>query len=97
MKYALYTGCVAKSAAKELLVSTYEVCAKLGIELAEMKDASCCGAGVLGEDNPIVENDSPENRATNERIMIVPVGAIELEAMELESPEGNDGQENNDE
>ncbi len=50
-----------------------------------------------GEDNPMVENDSPENRATNERIMIVPVGAIELESMELESPEGNDGQENDDE
>jgi len=54
MKYALFTGCVAKGAGQELLVATNLVCAKLGIELAEMKDASCCGAGVLGEDNPIV-------------------------------------------
>lgn len=43
-----------------------------------------------GEDNPVVDNDSPENRAQNERIMIVPVGAIEFEAMELETPDGNE-------
>lgn len=54
MKYALYTGCVAKGASRELLNATYLACEKLGIELAEMKDAACCGAGVIGEDNPMV-------------------------------------------
>jgi len=54
MKYALYTGCVAKGAGRELLVSTYLACEKLGIELVEMKDAACCGAGVISEDNPLV-------------------------------------------
>ena len=54
MKYALFTGCVAKGAGQELLVATNLACAKLGIELVEMTDASCCGAGVIGEDNPIV-------------------------------------------
>lgn len=54
MKYALFTGCVAKGAARELLVAAEAACKSLGIELAEMKDASCCGAGVLGEDNPMV-------------------------------------------
>ena len=49
-----------------------------------------------GEDSPIVENDSPENRATNERIMIVPVGAIEFDSMELETPKGNDGEDSNE-
>jgi succinate dehydrogenase / fumarate reductase cytochrome b subunit len=54
MKYALYTGCVAKGAGREMLVSAQLACAELGIELAEMTDAACCGAGVIGEDNPIV-------------------------------------------
>jgi len=54
MKYALYTGCVAKGAGRELLVSTKFACEKLGIELVEMTDAACCGAGVISEDNPLV-------------------------------------------
>jgi succinate dehydrogenase / fumarate reductase cytochrome b subunit len=54
MKYALFTGCVAKGAGQELLAATYLACEKLGIELVEMTDAACCGAGVIGEDNPMV-------------------------------------------
>ncbi len=54
MKYALYTGCVAKGAGRELLAATYKACEKLEIELDEMTDAACCGAGVIGEDNPMV-------------------------------------------
>lgn len=54
MKYALYTGCVAKGAGRELLTATFKACAKLGIELVEMTNAACCGAGVIGEDNPMV-------------------------------------------
>ena len=49
-KYALFTGCVAKGAGRELLTATEAVCEKLSIELAEMTDASCCGAGVISED-----------------------------------------------
>ncbi len=51
MKYALYTGCVAKGACRELLTSTYALADKLGITLVELKNASCCGAGVISEDN----------------------------------------------
>lgn len=54
MKYALYTGCVAKGAGRELLVATYSACAKLGIGLVEMTAAACCGAGVISEDNPML-------------------------------------------
>jgi succinate dehydrogenase / fumarate reductase cytochrome b subunit len=54
MKYALFTGCVAKGAGRENLVATTLACEKLGIELVEMKDAACCGAGVISEDNPLV-------------------------------------------
>jgi len=52
MKYALFTGCVAKGAARELLTSTHAVAKKLGITLVELKNVSCCGAGVITEDNP---------------------------------------------
>lgn len=54
MKYALYPGCVAKGAGRELLAATYAACARLGIELVEMTAASCCGAGVVSEDNPML-------------------------------------------
>ena len=56
LKYALFTGCVAKGAGRELLTATELVCGKLGIELFEMKDAACCGAGVGGEDNVMVSD-----------------------------------------
>lgn len=52
MKYALYTGCVAKGAGRELLTATLLAADRLGIHLEEMTDASCCGAGVIQEDNP---------------------------------------------
>jgi len=52
VKYALYTGCVAKGAGRELLTATTLAAERLGISLEEMTDASCCGAGVIHEDNP---------------------------------------------
>lgn len=54
MKYALYTGCVAKGAGRELLTATMLAAERLGIQLDDMTDASCCGAGVIQEDNPIL-------------------------------------------
>lgn len=54
MKYAYYPGCVAKSSAHELYNSTAVVAGKLGIELAELTAASCCGAGVVNERNSLL-------------------------------------------
>jgi len=54
MKYALYTGCVAKGAGAELLTSTNIAADRLGITLVDMNDVSCCGAGVIHEDNPML-------------------------------------------
>lgn len=51
MRYALYTGCVAKGACRELLKSTYALANALGIVLVELKNVSCCGAGVITEEN----------------------------------------------
>ncbi len=47
LKYALFTGCTAKESTPEQLMSTYAVADKLGIELVELTEASCCGASHL--------------------------------------------------
>ncbi|HTN42261.1 MAG TPA: CoB--CoM heterodisulfide reductase iron-sulfur subunit B family protein [Nitrospiria bacterium] len=52
MKYALYTGCAAKGACPELYQSTMLVTKRLGLEVVEMLNAACCGAGVITEADP---------------------------------------------
>ena len=52
MKYALYTGCAAKGACPELYQSTLPVAERLGIQMDELVDAACCGAGVITEGDP---------------------------------------------
>lgn len=54
MKFALFTGCVAKGATRELMLATIKSAEGLGIDFVEMKSAACCGAGVLSEKNPIL-------------------------------------------
>ena len=46
-RFAFYTGCVAKGSCPELYTSTVKVCKRLGIELEELRDVGCTGAGVL--------------------------------------------------
>lgn len=52
MKVAFWPGCVSKGACPELYVSTHKVAEALGIELYELTEAPCTGAGVLSEQNP---------------------------------------------
>ena len=52
MRVAFWPGCVSKGACPELYVSTQKVAEALGLELLELYEAPCCGAGVLGEQNP---------------------------------------------
>lgn len=56
MKFAFYPGCVAQGAARELKASTEALAKKLGIELVPMPSATCCGAGVITEQNPALSN-----------------------------------------
>ena len=51
MKYAFWPGCVALGGTPELYQSTMLVLDRLGIEVVEMKNATCTGAGVLQERN----------------------------------------------
>ena len=52
MKVAFYPGCVSKGACPELYVSAKAIAKPLGLELEELTEAPCTGAGVLGEQNP---------------------------------------------
>lgn len=54
MKFALFTGCVAKGATRELMLATMKSAEGLGIDFVEMKSAACCGAGVVSEKNPVL-------------------------------------------
>jgi succinate dehydrogenase / fumarate reductase cytochrome b subunit len=47
LRYALFTGCTAKQSTPEQYMSTMAVAEKLGIELVELVEASCCGASHL--------------------------------------------------
>jgi succinate dehydrogenase / fumarate reductase cytochrome b subunit len=47
MKFAFYTGCVSRGGCPELYTAIVKVTGRLGIELDELKDVSCNGAGVL--------------------------------------------------
>jgi succinate dehydrogenase / fumarate reductase cytochrome b subunit len=52
MKVAFYPGCVSKGACPELYVSAMAIAEPLGLQLEELTEAPCTGAGVLGEQNP---------------------------------------------
>ena len=47
MKYAFYPGCVSRGGCPELYPSAVKVAGKLGLDLEELKDVGCTGAGVL--------------------------------------------------
>jgi succinate dehydrogenase / fumarate reductase cytochrome b subunit len=52
VKVAFYPGCVSKGACPELYVSAKAIAGPLGLELKELVEAPCTGAGVLSEQNP---------------------------------------------
>lgn len=52
MKVAFYPGCVSKGACPELYVAANAIAEPLGLELRELTEAPCTGAGVLSEQNP---------------------------------------------
>lgn len=54
LRYAFFPGCVSRGACKELYDATTIIAPLLGIELVELKTASCCGAGVIQEREPVL-------------------------------------------
>ncbi|MGH2960170.1 MAG: heterodisulfide reductase-related iron-sulfur binding cluster, partial [Solirubrobacterales bacterium] len=51
MKVAYWPGCVSRGFTPELHGSMELVAPKVGLELAELDRANCCGAGVIAEHN----------------------------------------------
>lgn len=51
MRYGYYPGCASQVITKEYNTATRQVCKVLGITLVEMKDANCCGAGLMTDYN----------------------------------------------
>ncbi|HEY9849392.1 MAG TPA: CoB--CoM heterodisulfide reductase iron-sulfur subunit B family protein [Leptolyngbyaceae cyanobacterium] len=56
LKYAYFPGCVAQGACRELYQSTAVLTRALGIELIELKKASCCGSGTFKEESQLLED-----------------------------------------
>ncbi|MBW4681433.1 MAG: CoB--CoM heterodisulfide reductase iron-sulfur subunit B family protein [Microcoleus vaginatus WJT46-NPBG5] len=56
LRYAYFPGCVAQGACRELYQSTQILTETLGIELIELKKASCCGSGTFKEDSQLLED-----------------------------------------
>lgn len=54
MRFAYYPGCVAKGNCPELNQSTRAIAPLLGMELVELKEAPCCGSGVINSQNPVL-------------------------------------------
>ena len=50
MAYAFFPGCVSRGGCPELYPAARAVCEKLNIELAELTDVGCSGAGVLSQE-----------------------------------------------
>ncbi len=50
MRYAFYPGCVSRGGCPELYPSAVTVAARLGLELEELSDVGCNGAGVLSRE-----------------------------------------------
>ena len=56
MKYAYFPGCSALEEEKELDVSARLTAEALGIELVDVPQFSCCGAGLIHEEDPHLED-----------------------------------------
>ncbi len=55
MKYSLYPGCAGEATAKEAWLATRRVMDFLGLDFTENDAYSCCGAGVVDEEDPEFE------------------------------------------
>ena len=55
MKYSLYPGCAGEATTKEAWLATTRVLDFLGMDVTENNAYSCCGAGVVEEEDPEFE------------------------------------------
>jgi len=55
MKYVLYPGCAGEATAREALAATRRLLDALDIDVSENAAFSCCGAGIVEEEDPEFE------------------------------------------
>ena len=72
MRLAYYPGCVAQATGRELDLATRWVARKVGIELVEFPNFSCCGSGFIDESNAVL------NVALNARNLAIAEKAASL-------------------
>ncbi len=95
MKLAYYPGCVAQESGKELDLATRWVAKKIGLELVEFPNFSCCGSGFVDEANRTLNvamnarNLAIAERAGLELLTVCSTctGMLRLANVELASPE----------
>ena len=58
MKYSLYPGCAGEATAKEAWLATSSVLDFLGMDVTENNTYSCCGAGIVEEDEGVTVNSN---------------------------------------
>jgi succinate dehydrogenase / fumarate reductase cytochrome b subunit len=69
MRYAFWPGCVSRGGTPELYPAATAVAAKIGMELVDLEQANCTGAGVLGERNEeLVDTLNARNFAIAEQM-----------------------------
>ena len=69
MRYAFWPGCVSKAGTPELFPAATAVANKIGMDLVELDQANCTGAGVLGERNEeLVDTLNARNFAMAEQM-----------------------------
>ncbi|PZC45797.1 MAG: succinate dehydrogenase / fumarate reductase cytochrome b subunit [Chloroflexi bacterium] len=95
VKVAFYPGCVAKGSCPELYTSSIKVCEKLGIELAELEDVGCTGAGVLSSEISDPINARTLAKAEQMGVPLMTIcstctGVIALANVRLQDPEYRD-------
>jgi len=54
LRYAYYPGCASKEMTREADKTTRAVASAFGIELMDMPRANCCGAGLVGDFDPLL-------------------------------------------
>jgi heterodisulfide reductase subunit B len=92
-RYAYYPGCTSLTSAKEYDATTRLVCQKLGVELSELKDWTCCGASSAHSSDEILATALPARelqKAAKQGLPVVATCALCFSRLKLAAHELQD-------
>jgi heterodisulfide reductase subunit B2 len=90
MRYAYYPGCTSLTSAKEHDATTRLVCQKLGVQLEELKDWTCCGASSAHSSDEILATALPARelqKAAKQDLPVVATCALCFSRLKLAAHE----------